>query len=171
MRKQIITLTPTLLLLLFAANYAFAEATFKFGFNASGDHEVSGLGVTGSEDVEDSISISFEGVAAINDNVGIGGGFTWQIPRSQERYPGDFYFIPFYGLMKIRSASAELAPYLIGQIGYNFIYEGDTHHKGTGIYAATLDGDLYYGVGGGIILNNRLQIEVLYSLTMERVKS
>ena len=160
MKKQIVILTLGFLLSLFAANYGFAEATVKFGFDISGDHEVSRLGVTASEDVEESISISLEGVAGISDNVGIGGGFTWQVPRSQEGFPGDFYFVPFYGLMKIRSASAEFAPYFIGQIGYNFIYEGDTAYKGAG----SLDGDLYYGVGGGVILNNRFQIEALYSV-------
>lgn len=160
MKKQIVSLILAFLLVLFTVSYAFAEGTLKLGFDTSGDHEVSFLGITGSEDVEDSFSASFEFVGAINDNFGIGGGFTWQSPRSQEKYPGDFYFIPFYGLIKIRSASKEIAPYFIGQIGYNLIYEGDTNYKGDG----TLDGDLYYGLGGGVIFKNKFQIEFLYSV-------
>jgi hypothetical protein len=94
----------------------------------------------------------------------IGAGITYQFPRCQERFKGDFYFIPVYGLIKIRSASEKVAPYGIGQIGYNIIFEGDTDYKGTGIYAADLEGGLYYGVGGGIILGEKFQIEALYSV-------
>jgi len=164
MKKQIVILNLTFLFFLFTVNYAFAGATFKLGFDTSGDHEVSVLGVTASEDVEDSISASFEGVGFINDNVGIGGGVTYQFPRSQDRFKGDFYFIPVYGLIKIRSASKKAAPYGIGQIGYNIIFEGDNDYKGTGIYAADLDGGLYYGIGAGVIISEKFQIEVLYSV-------
>ena len=164
MKKQIIVLSMTLLLFLVTVNYAFAEATIKFGFDTSGDHEVSALGVSASEDVEDSVSASFEGVEFINNNFGIGGGITIQAPRSQERFQGDFYFIPVYGLIKIRSASEKAAPYAVGQIGYNIVFEGDTDYKGTGIYAAELDGGLYYGFGAGVIIGKKYQVEALYSV-------
>jgi hypothetical protein len=160
MKKQLVRVMLAVLLVIFVASYAFAGGVVKLGYDTSGDHEVSAFGITGSEDVEDSFSASFEFVGAINDNFGVGGGFTLQIPRSQEQYPGDFYFYPFYGLIKIRSASKEFAPYFIGQIGYNLIYDGDINYKGTG----TLDGDWYYGAGGGVIFKNRFQIEVLYSV-------
>ncbi len=163
MRKKLTLLILAALLYFFSANNALAGGVFKLGLDLPGDHEVSGLGLSGTEDVDTGFSLSADFFGSIGDNFNIGGGITYQLPRSQKDFPGDFYFIPIYGLIRIRSASQKVAPYAIGQIGYNF-FNGDSDYKGTGIFEADLNGGLYYGLGGGIIFNERFQLEVLYSV-------
>jgi hypothetical protein len=158
--KKLLILTLSLLVL-FVSNYAFAEGsgTVKIGLDMSGEHEVSGLGLSGSEDVEMGFSLSVEYVAAINENLGLGAGITYQMPRSQEDFEGDFNFMPIYGLVKLRATSNDISPYLIGQLGYNLFY-GDSDYKGSG----SLSGGIYYGIGAGIIFQKGFQVELLYSV-------
>jgi hypothetical protein len=164
--KRIIVVSILSIVLLFAistVNNAFAGGAIKIGVDLEGDHDVSGLGESGSADVDMGFSLSAEFFGSIGDNVDIGGGLTWQLPRSQKDFEGDFYFIPLYGMVRVQSSSAKVAPYAVGQLGYNFFF-GDDDYKGTGINAADLEGGLYYGIGGGIIINDKFQIEALYSV-------
>lgn len=147
-----------------STNSSFAGGTIKLGFDLPGDHKVSVLGESGTEDVETGFSITGEFFGAINNYFDLGGGLTWQFPRSQDEYEGDFYFIPIYGMMRVRSDSKTAAPYFIGQIGYNLLFEGDSNYKGSGVYEADLEGGLYYGLGGGVIINEHFLIEMLYSV-------
>lgn len=163
MKKTVIMLTLSALLAIFTVNNALAGGAIKIGIDLAGDHDVSGYGLSGSEDVDMGFSLSAEFFGSIGDNVDIGGGLTWQLPRSQKDFEGDFYFIPLYGMIRVQSSSAKVAPYAVGQLGYNFFF-GDDDYKGTGIYAADLEGGLYYGIGGGIIINDKFQIEALYSV-------
>jgi hypothetical protein len=48
-------------------------------------------------------------------------------------------------MVRFRYSSEKIAPYGVGQFGYNF-FIGDDQYKETGPLAASLDGGLYYGV-------------------------
>ena len=165
MKKTVIILTISTLLVITTVNNSYAGfgGAIKIGVDLAGDHEVSGLGLTGSEDVEMGLSLSGEIFGTIGNNFDLGGGMTFQFPRSQEDFQGDFSFLPIYGMARWRSSSEKFAPYAIGQLGYNFFF-GDDDYKGTGVFAADLDGGLYYGIGGGFIIYKHFQIEALYSV-------
>ena len=161
--KKVITLAfLSVLVVFFTVNNTFAEGiggTVKVGIDFAGDHEVSVLGFTGSEDVDTGVSLSAEFFSKINNNFEIGGGITFQIPRSQKDFQGDFYFIPLYGAIRVRAETEKVDPYFIGQLGYNF-FDGDNDYAGV----IDLEGGLYYGLGGGIIINKHFLIELLYSV-------
>ena len=167
MKKIIPLAIISVLVVLFTAHITFAEGgfggTFKLGIDFPGDHEVSGYGLSGTEDVDTGVSLSGELFANVAKNFDIGGGITVQIPRSQKDFEGDFYFIPLYGALRVRFDTENVTPYFIGQIGYNF-FDGDSNYKGYGMYEADLDGGLYWGLGGGIIFNKHFMIELLYSV-------
>ena len=167
MKKIIPLAIMSVLVVLFTAHISLAEGgfggTFKLGIDFPGDHEVSGYGLSGTEDVDTGVSLSGELFANVAKNFDIGGGITVQIPRSQKDFEGDFYFIPLYGAMRVRFDTENVTPYFIGQIGYNF-FDGDSNYKGYGMYEADLDGGLYWGLGGGVIFNKHFLIELLYSV-------
>ncbi len=160
MKKRCLILALSFLTIIFVENYTFAEATIKFGFDMAGNHKVSVEGLSNSEDVNMGISLSGEYVSNIDKNIGMGFGMTFQMPRSQKNYSGNFNFIPVYGLVRINSISSEVSPYFIGQLGYNLFYMGDNAYRGSG----SLSGGIYYGIGAGLLLQSRSQIEILYSV-------
>ncbi len=151
---------------LFPVHSAMAQGVggaFKIGYDFEGDHEVSGYGFSGSEDVETGVSLSGELLFHLNNHLDMGFGLTYQIPRSQDDFEGDFNFVPVYGVLRAKLNDSNAAPYFTGHLGYNF-FDGDSDYKGTGIYEADLDGGLYWGLGGGIIINKHFLIEMMYSV-------
>ena len=151
---------------LFPINHAIAQevgGALKIGYDFEGEHEVSGYGLSGTEDVEAGVSLSGELHFHLNNYTDLGFGITYQIPRSQDDYQGDFNFVPVYGLLRAKLTDSDVAPYFIGHLGYNF-FDGDSDYKGTGIYEADLEGGLYWGLGGGVLINKHLLIEMMYSV-------
>jgi len=162
MKKIIPLAIMCILVVFFTVHNTFAEGiggTLKLGVDFDGDHEVSGYGLSGTEQVDTGVSFSGELFTKIGYNLDLGGGITVQIPRSQENFEGDFYFIPIYGAIRTRFETGNVAPYFIGQLGYNF-FDGDSDYKGY----ADLEGGLYWGLGGGVIINQHFLIELLYSV-------
>lgn len=149
-------------IVLFTVNNVFASGAVKFGLDFEGDHKVSGYGTSGTEDVETGVSLSAEFFGPVANTIDMGGGFSIQAPRSQKDFEGDFSFIPFYFAIRTRLVDNDTTPYFIGQLGYNFFF-GDSDYKGTGFYEAELDGGLYWGLGGGVIINRHFLIELLYT--------
>jgi len=158
-----IVLVLAVLAIFISTNTSFAGGAIKVGYDFPGDHEVSAMGFSGTEDVEAGFSITGEFFGSINEYLDLGGGLTWQFPRSQDDYHGDFYFIPLYAMLRVRSPSTETAPYFIGQLGYN-LFDGDSDYKGSGAYEADLEGGFYYGIGGGVIIKEHFLVEALYSV-------
>jgi hypothetical protein len=161
MKTKVILLLLSVLVALFTVNNAFAGGAIAFGIDFLGDHEVSSSGISVSEDVDTGISLFAELYGTIDDNFDIGGGATWQYPRSLEDFHGDFYFISYYGMVRSRFKSEKVTPYITGQLGYNW-FRGDSDYKGP--FGGNLDGGFYYGLGGGIIINKHFQIGLLYSV-------
>jgi hypothetical protein len=162
MKKMMILAILSALLVLFTMNSTFAGAvggTVKLGIDMAGDHDVSAPGDSKSYDVDTGFSLSGEVFGKIGNNFDVGAGITIQIPRSVEDFEGDFMFIPVYGMIRARIETENVAPYFIGQLGYNF-FLADDDYKG----AADLTGGLYYGLGLGIIIKKHFLIEALYSV-------
>jgi hypothetical protein len=146
------------------------EWIFKLGIDFNGQHETSnsnlsieGVGnssVNGTQNVDSGMSFGGEYVSYVSKNVGFGGGLTTQFDRGLQGMPGNFSFMPFYGLIKVRTTPVgkNCYEYLIGQVGYNF-FDGDMDYAGRN---GSLDGGLYFGVGAGIAIN-RIQFELLYT--------
>lgn len=150
MKKTVILAVLSALLVLFTMNSTFAGGvggTIKLGIDMAGDHEGSVGGGSMSFDVDTGVSLSGELFGKIGDNFDIGGGITYQFPRSldEEGYEGDFNFIPIYAMIRARIETENIAPYFIGQLGYNF-FLGDDEYKEDD----KLEGGLYYGLAQGL---------------------
>ena len=162
MKKTVILAVLSALLVLFTMNSTFAGGvggTIKLGVDLAGDHDVSAPGDSESYDVDTGVSLSGELFGKIGNNFDIGVGITYQFPRSIEDFEGDFNFIPIYFMIRARIETENIAPYFIGQLGYNF-YEGEDEYKGT----LDLEGGLYYGLGVGVIIKKPFIIEAIFSV-------
>ncbi len=118
----------------------------RISVQVMGDHVVSLLGLTGNEDVEIGLSVGFDLFYRFHNNFKAGVGAETQFNRSQESYPGDFKFLPVYGVICFPIDLEYLTPYAIARIGYGFFF-GETEYTGT---SGKLTGGLYYSFGGGI---------------------
>ena len=139
-----------------ASNNTFAVdfgGSFKLWVDLPGDYEISNYEFNRTVDVDTGFSLSGEFFAKIGNNFDLGGGITWQAPHSRNDTEGDFYFFPVYGLIRVRFETGIVAPYLIGQLGFNFFRYGWEVNDG-----------LYYGGGAGIIIKKHFLIEALYSV-------
>lgn len=161
-----------LAMLIIFINFAFADdhpfyMMMKGGLDLNGKHKVNFLGESGEEDVKIGFCGGLETIVIKERNYVWGFGGEYQIPRSQEDFQGNFSFIPIYCFLNITFQSDarknEMVPFLIGKIGYNF-FTGDDDYKGTGDYAITLRGGIYYGGGFGIMLGKSFSIESIYSV-------
>jgi hypothetical protein len=145
--------------------------TIKAGIDMMGESDSEfdyGAGTdTSSGGVNTGISVSAEYIFGINDMVGIGPGITYQFPRGiDEDYPeGKFQFIPIYALFSfcIPTKRSDLSPFVVFHIGYNLFLGDDDFEESYGD-DVTFEGGLYWGLGGGIRLQNGLQLEILYSV-------
>jgi hypothetical protein len=160
MKKLYWLIAFAILMALVPAHYALAGGALKLGLDFSGDHEFSYSGDSENFDVETGLSFAGEFYAALNRNVDLGAGIILQMPRSLEDYTGTFNFIPLYGVMRLKLDNQGATPYFIGQLGYSLFF-GDSDYKGS----ADLEGGLYYGIGGGVIINQNILIELLYAVS------
>ncbi|HVO75635.1 MAG TPA: hypothetical protein VMT35_16510 [Ignavibacteriaceae bacterium] len=131
----------------------------KICLDIAGKHAVSMGSANGSLNVNTGISIGFEILSNTGSNFNFGGGLMYLIPREQQvSGSGKFNFIPIYGLIKIDlSTNVPVTPSLIGSVGYNVLFNGDSNYKGP----TSLKGGLY--LAGGIRISpGTLFFEVLY---------
>lgn len=151
-----------IVVLFFAVNNAFAGGALKFGLDFGGTHEWSSDGRSAEMDsVQTGFSLALELFGGVHRNVDLGGGLIYQIPRDAE-YGGrgaSFNFVPFYALIRIKSDGDKIAPYGIGQFGYN-LFMADSDYTGP----ADTNGGIYYGLGAGILIKKRFSVEALYSV-------
>jgi hypothetical protein len=114
-----------------------------------------------SQDVDTGLSVSGELSRYVNDNFGLGGGVSLQLSRKLSDADGEFNFIPFYGIAKLRTSpdGSGNYKYVLGQLGYNS-FSGDSNYKGQG---GKLTGGLYWGMGAGFVFK-MIHVEALYSV-------
>lgn len=128
------------------------EINIKVGFDFDGKYDLSediaGL-ETRNLDTGNNVSFAAEYIQYIYDYIGIGGGFSAQIPRWIDELPGKFGFAPAYLSVKVRSWPQEpgLYAYISGQVGYNLFY-GDSSFRDK---MSVREGGFYYGVGIGVV--------------------
>ncbi len=145
--------------------------TFKGTCDIIGETEFDSSQVSGEADVKNGFALSLELGKAILEKLGLGIGATYQFPRGlneRENSDAKFNFIPFYGLLKFWTESAGLFPFGMVQMGYNLLLGNDEFKSYSGA-EADLSGGLYWGLGGGIIFLNGIQLELLYSMNNGRL--
>jgi hypothetical protein len=113
----------------------------------SGNQETTYLGATGNDAVDNGYSIAVEGLNKVLPFLQVGVGIEYEVGRQQADFPGNFQYVPIYGVARVPFDIGPIIPYAVGRIGYG-LFSGDSTY--TGGYATT--GGLYYAVGGGIDL-------------------
>lgn len=137
-------------------------------------------GILDDMDAKNGFSLSAEFASLINDNFGLGAGVTYQLSRAIDEDFADsgqsvdpkFNFIPIYALAKFIAPAQSLNLFASIHLGYNFFsVNGDMKDVFAYYYAPepTTKGGLYWGLGGGMILDNGLQFELLYSVNRGKI--
>jgi hypothetical protein len=137
------------------------EGAVKLGVDVAGNHSLDLEGVRGdiTDKVSSGFSLACEGVHYFDENVGIGGGIGYQVPRRMDKYRGGFSFVPLYLVSMVRTTPLNgYSFYGTGQFGYSF-FEGDSDYRGT----AKLGGGMHAGLGAGITFKP-LFLELLYTV-------
>ncbi len=142
---------------------AQAKVQLNLGFDFPGKHKFSYHGDTAEYDTDFGISPALEVVFPVAQQIMLGLGAEYQVERGiDEDFYGDFSpkygFIPFYGTAKVQLVpEGPIIPELCGHVGYSFMYANDDY-KGND----TVEGGFYFAIGGGIAINNKFVINMLY---------
>ncbi len=142
MKKSFVAL---ILILVALSVFAEVKSRARVGLQFLGKHKVSILGISGTADVNVGFSFSPELLYAFRDNFEVGIGFEYQIGRSQTEFPGDFHFVPLYGIVILPLDLDPITLFITGRVGYSLFF-GDYNYTGI----ASLNGGLYFAAGGGI---------------------
>lgn len=131
------------------------EFIVKAGYDWNGDYEANDEKVS----APNGASFSAEFYHYIKNIVGIGAGVSGCNPRDAKFDKGEFWMLPMYLSVKVRSKPTEPYKYgyVVGQVGYNLFNPDDTLKK-----SVDMEGGLYYGVGFGIVISH-IVFELLYS--------
>ena len=146
-------------------NTKYWSVLLKLGYDFSGTHKASIVGVADKQDVKSGICGSAELLS--NDykqSHQFGLGLEFQLPRELENLTGKFKFVSIYGTIKLIASHDELKndyPFISARVGYGLL-SGDSEYKGTGPYSVKLKGGLTYGVGLGMIIDRAFLIELAY---------
>ncbi len=136
---------------------------FNLGLDFPGDHELEHGSEKADFDSEFGLSPSLELLVPVNKQFHFGPGVEYQIERGVELegngdYSPAFGFIPVYLTGKIGFIpEGPVIPELNIHLGYAFMHANDDY-KGNW----DLTGDIYFAIGGGILINQRLCIDMLY---------
>ncbi len=93
----------------------------------------------------------------------MGLGYTYNVPRSIKNQNGNFNFMPIYFLAKFQIPFDNIIPFIVGHLGYNFVFSGDNNFiDNNHIKNNSFSGQGYVGFGTGLLIS-RIQIEILYT--------
>lgn len=159
MRKFILILTCLTLLLFVVSYVTFAENTVRVGVDTLGvlftDYY---YGFAYSNDTNPGISLGWEMINPVNEDIDIGPGVEWQFNRKATGAANGFSYLPVYGVIRYNlSKDDDLTIYLAGKLGYNFLFlenPGET----------TANDGIYLGASVGAIINKNIEFEALYSI-------
>ena len=158
MRKALFTTVITIFLIIIPI-HLFSEdnnvheykwlGKVKLGSQILGDHKTAYQDSYYSKDSLIGISLGAEFFYALHENITVGIGFEYQIPREQNQIPGGFNFLPIFAVIRLPFPLELFEPYAVGRFGYNFFF-GDDQYKGTGAGNSNLEGGIYYSIGSGV---------------------
>ncbi|MBP7586176.1 MAG: outer membrane beta-barrel protein [Spirochaetes bacterium] len=146
--------------------------TAKFGVDAMGQTEMD-LGDYGGDtetgDAKMGFSLAIEGLYNM-ESFQLGLGVSYLIPRGiDEDWPdGKFSALPIYAVLNVPFRGGDLTPFIAVQLGYSLLmmdstmtgwFEDNSPVPNTEV---SVKGGLYWAIGGGIIFNNNVQVELLY---------
>jgi hypothetical protein len=136
-----------------------ATGVIKLGLDAAGQQEITISNTSLSEtfDTDAGVSLALEVEGHLHRNFDLGFGLEVQFPRKLTNSEGEFAFLPIYLLVKLHPEMSDVTPYFIGQLGLA-LFNADERYRGAG--GETQAGG-HVGIGGGLVLNNRFQFELL----------
>lgn len=156
--------------LLLVITLVFASTTFgqsnisispKFSLDIYGDHIVSTKGISdASIEIENNTTIGFEISSNTKSSLNYGVGIMYLFPRGTEfNQSGNFNFLPLYilGQLEILNIDEDTNVRLIGNLGYNVMFNGDKAYKSN----LSLSGGIYIAAGLRIFID-RYFVEGLY---------
>lgn len=160
-----------------------AGFTIKGGFDVMGEIELEALGESETGDMDTGITFAGEYIIGLTDMFGIGPGIAYQFPRGlDEDWPdGKLHFIPFYGALNLCiKTQGSVTPFIAFHLGYNLaIIDSDLEDDlETTIEAEVgedvsldVEGGMYWGIGGGLLFSNNIQLELLYNINKGKIKA
>lgn len=161
MRKALNILTFSVLLILLAAGSVWAGVVVRIGVDPFGRLEENGIeaGVPylGKKDTEIGFSVGGEYLVDSSKDWGFGAGFEYQLMRKPKDYEKGFNFIPIYALCRYRARGFN-SFYLTAKAGYSLFQLEDMPEEWI------VKGGLFYGAGIGVVFDDALHVELLYSL-------
>ncbi|MFC1501362.1 outer membrane beta-barrel protein [Elusimicrobiota bacterium] len=119
-------------------------------------------GGSGAVDVDPGYGISVEYLTEAGDNIMVGGGIEYQVARAMtdSNPSSEFNFAPVYLTGQYCFSPGEsLNPFVVLNLGYNLIYDGNDTFKTNG----DLEAGIYYAGGVGAVINEKIRVDLLYS--------
>ncbi|TCL76302.1 hypothetical protein EDC14_100255 [Hydrogenispora ethanolica] len=160
MKKALMAMTVILMLGLYST-LALGSTTFNLSFDSAGKHKIESNDATDTK-----AAASLEAEYTVTDGPSeYGVGIGYQSPREIEELAGEFSFIPVYltGKYSFQTDSANVNPYIVGRLGYNF-FSGDSDYEGTN----DLGNGFYCALGFGVTLtqagDGKSSIAALYEV-------
>ena len=150
----------------------------KLGFDTAGEIEGDFSdfgGPTDTGDIKSGFSLAFDGLMNFQAFM-LGIGVSYLLPRAGEGTDapdGKFGTVPIYGVVNIPFSLNQMTPFIAVQLGYNFLIIDSTMKKWyetvTGGADISTEGGLYYAIGGGVIFDNNIQVELLYRVNQFKI--
>jgi hypothetical protein len=112
--------------------------------------------------------LAVEYLKRVNRIYALGGGFEYMFQRNLSKIAansadyGNFYYVPLYVTGKLfisKKEDPKYDPFLKLNLGYNIIYNGDDTFKA----GASFSGGFYIGIGAGVVINKRINLDLMYS--------
>ena len=151
MKKTVLVLAVSLVLVFAVSYVSLADMTVKAGYDLGGTFS---NGVS-SNSIDGGFSLGFEYTSKLNDNLAIGGGLEYQLLRKVVGTPSSISFIPVYGLVKYNFDKL----YLAGRLGYDIYTQDPAPPSG---YSVT--GGIYIGAGVGYNITENMSVEAIYGI-------
>ncbi len=170
MRRFLTILFVTVLLTTLLTASAFAKIVFKFGVENKGDYRANAEHTTYTANLKSQIgySLGLELLLDLGSFLTFGAGGEYQLYRKADGFDSysysvedTFAFTPLYGVGRFN-----LGPvYLTGKAGYNmFRYKFSSPQP-----TRKPKGGTYLGLGGGAVLSDKYQLELLYSINRGKI--
>lgn len=147
MKKLILALVVSLVLVFAIGASALAENTFKASYDVSG---TLNMGV--SQSLDNGFSFAYEYTSEVADNICVGAGIELELTRKFTGYSDGLSCIPIYGLLKYNFDNF----YINGKLGYDIFTWTNL------VPGLSTNGGLCYGAGFGINIDETNAIEIGY---------